>query len=95
MIQTSRRGFITGLISFAVTAPAIVKASSLMPVKAIEPELFIFRIRTSLPQATWRRINESSLDLSIDWPKFNQAMALIDNSGPGPTLADIVRKVAK
>jgi len=32
MIEQSRRGFITGLISL-VTAPAIVRASSLMPVK--------------------------------------------------------------
>lgn len=34
MIQTNRRGFLTGLISFAATAPAIVRAASLMPVKA-------------------------------------------------------------
>lgn len=31
--MTTRRGFITGLISFAVTAPAIVRATSLMPIK--------------------------------------------------------------
>ena len=36
MIQPSRRGFITGLIAFAA-APAIVRASSLMPVKAFDP----------------------------------------------------------
>jgi hypothetical protein len=29
----SRRGFITGLIAFTASAPAIVKAESLMPVK--------------------------------------------------------------
>lgn len=34
MIESSRRGFITGLISL-VAAPAIVRAGSLMPVKAI------------------------------------------------------------
>lgn len=34
MIATSRRGFITGLIAFAA-APAIVRAESLMPVKAL------------------------------------------------------------
>lgn len=33
----SRRGFISGLISF-VAAPAIVRASSLMPIKALETE---------------------------------------------------------
>lgn len=39
MADTSRRGLITGLIAFAVTAPAIVRAGSLMPVKQmIEPE---------------------------------------------------------
>lgn len=34
----SRRSIITGLISL-VAAPAIVRAGSLMPVKAIQPEL--------------------------------------------------------
>ena len=38
MIEQSRRGFITGLISFAATAPAIVRAASLMPVKAMRPD---------------------------------------------------------
>lgn len=38
-----RRSLITGLISF-VAAPAIVRASSLMPIKAI-------------PQATWRMVH--------------------------------------
>jgi hypothetical protein len=33
----NRRSLITGLISFAVTAPAIVRAASLMPVKVITP----------------------------------------------------------
>jgi hypothetical protein len=35
----SRRSLITGLISF-VAAPAIVRASNLMPVKVMEPEFF-------------------------------------------------------
>ncbi len=35
--QPSRRSFITGLVSLAVTAPAIVKAASLMPVKLMLP----------------------------------------------------------
>jgi hypothetical protein len=36
--MTTRRGFITGLIALGVTAPAIVRAGSLMPVKTmIEP----------------------------------------------------------
>src|SRR6266576_2860771 len=33
LVKPTRRGFITGLISLGVTAPAIVRASSLMPVK--------------------------------------------------------------
>lgn len=35
----SRRSLITGLIAFGVTAPAIVRAASLMPVKAMKPIL--------------------------------------------------------
>jgi len=34
-LVTSRRGFIGGLFALAVTAPTIVRASSLMPVKRI------------------------------------------------------------
>jgi len=34
VIETSRRGFITGLISL-VAAPAIVRVASIMPVKAM------------------------------------------------------------
>jgi hypothetical protein len=34
MIESSRRGFIAGLAGLIVTAPAIVKATSIMPVKA-------------------------------------------------------------
>jgi hypothetical protein len=37
MIST-RRAFLTGLVSL-VASPAIVRASSLMPVKIIEPEI--------------------------------------------------------
>ena len=35
--EVSRRGLITGLIAFGVTAPAIVRATSLMPVKIMRP----------------------------------------------------------
>ena len=37
MIQTSRRSLITGLVSF-LAAPAVVRAASLMPVKALTLE---------------------------------------------------------
>lgn len=39
----SRRSFITGLVAFAA-APAIVRASSLMPVKAIRPDEDIYAL---------------------------------------------------
>lgn len=35
MIDLNRRSLIKGLVSFAVAAPAIVRAESLMPVKAL------------------------------------------------------------
>ena len=38
MLQTSRRSLITGLVSFLV-APAVVRAASLMPVKALPTTL--------------------------------------------------------
>lgn len=42
MIKASRRGFLSGLIAFGVTAPAIVRATSLMPVKQMigAPEIY-------------------------------------------------------
>jgi hypothetical protein len=37
MIETpTRRGFLTGLVAFVAAAPAIVRVSSIMPVKAID-----------------------------------------------------------
>lgn len=42
MIETSRRGFITGLVAL-VAAPAIVRAGSLMPVKPFVDEAAITR----------------------------------------------------
>lgn len=61
--MTTRRGFITGLISFAVTAPAIVRATSLMPVKVmVEP------IKWPLyNEASTITLSEFSSMRSIDW----------------------------
>jgi hypothetical protein len=36
----NRRSLITGLIGLGITAPAIIRASSLMPVKVMEPTLY-------------------------------------------------------
>ncbi len=69
--MTTRRGFITGLISF-VAAPAIVRAGSLMPVRGIiqptsmlsdliysdaSPPIGPMIFRTGLPVIIWRRLN--------------------------------------
>lgn len=42
MIEPSRRGFITGLIAFAATAPAIVRAANIMPVKSVDFDFWEF-----------------------------------------------------
>lgn len=74
MAEMNRRGLITGLVSFAA-APAIVRSTSLMPIKSIkyvwcydrenniwEPVTsHVFRLRTQLPQATWRLIHKGYL----------------------------------
>ena len=49
-----RRKFLTGLASL-IAAPAIVRVSSLMPVRGIVQPLIA---RTELPQSTWRTYNE-------------------------------------
>lgn len=57
-VTASRRGFLGGLIGI-IAAPAIVRAASLMPVRA--PKLidagheFVFR--TSIPAGAWRQYN--------------------------------------
>jgi len=48
----NRRSLITGLISFAVTAPAIVRAASLMPVKVMTAEELSENLINTLYQ-TW------------------------------------------
>lgn len=52
----SRRGLITGLISLAA-APAIVRASSLMPVKVMEPTLTSQQILDELFATTLKNMN--------------------------------------
>lgn len=49
-----RRGFIAG-IGALIAAPAIVRASSLMPVRAPK---HIYELRTLLPSGTWRMYNK-------------------------------------
>ncbi len=72
MIKPTRRGFITGLISLAVTAPAIVRISSLMPIKNMfigneplinfEGEDFIFTARNTLYPSFKMELLEMSAD---------------------------------
>lgn len=55
-IIASRRGFIAGLGAL-IAAPPIVRASSLMQIRAI-PHRFI--LRTSLPAYSWRMFNQGA-----------------------------------
>jgi hypothetical protein len=63
--QPSRRGFITGLGALFISAPAIVRASSLMPIKALSPELLVGdiysleRLRNLLLPGLWKITNSS------------------------------------
>lgn len=51
-----RRGFLTGLTAI-IAAPAIVRASSLMPIKAEQVIVpFRFSVRTAIPSKTWRML---------------------------------------
>jgi hypothetical protein len=63
--MTSRRGFITGLISF-VAAPAIVRASSIMPVHSIKMPLEnVFQALVQHPNTTATEILERFANLGI------------------------------
>ena len=52
LIAPTRRGFLTGLGAALITAPAIVRAGSLMPVKALPSEFWGKSIH-DLPGAYW------------------------------------------
>lgn len=64
---TSRRGFLTGLVGL-VAAPAIVRASSLMPVKVVEPDWILpnygsnlwAHVRNDKPIGRWITCTEIS-----------------------------------
>lgn len=57
--QPSRRGFITGLIAFAATAPAIVRAGSLMPVKVMDPAPAILVATDEMLALLYRRMAQA------------------------------------
>ena len=65
-MQISRRGLITGLVSF-VAAPAIVRASSLMPVKAFDlGPMTATEVR--LRQEQWYKVFSDTAELLIRPP---------------------------
>lgn len=55
MIDTSRRSLITGLISL-VAAPAIVRATSLMPVKSMNETVWDYAIDFASPNGDWTAV---------------------------------------
>jgi hypothetical protein len=71
-----RRGFITGLIALGVSAPAIVRAGSLMPVKVmitrieIDERLMWRFTGVELPPTKWRMVNQG-------WPPNNYLNDLV------------------
>jgi len=66
-----RRAFITGLFS-SLAAPAIVRASSLMPVKALIIEPDIYFLRASI----WAESNKFLK--TVKWVKIDQVTGIHD-----------------
>ena len=62
MPMISRRGLLTGLVSFAAASPAIVRAASIMPVRAI-PRDVIYVNRTAGTLNDLFRMREEGLFL--------------------------------
>lgn len=70
----NRRGFLIGATATLVTAPAIVRAASLMPVRVM-PEIYgispalnqlqWFPFRAPIPTHAWRKINEGILPVLV------------------------------
>jgi hypothetical protein len=69
MIESSRRGFITGLISL-VTAPAIVRATNIMPVKAVR-----YLSNEEIVNVALRRLSEENRFLEAMNDKFLMDLA--------------------
>jgi len=79
-MNIGRRGFITGLISLAA-APAIVRASSLMPVKVMEPVDPLALVQQHLDAAYARLRDDLNRELYGDhvarfWYSSNQEPVL-------------------
>lgn len=65
----ARRGFLTGVFS-AMAAPAIVRAASLMPVKALPPEVY-----TLPPEIFMQNICTAAIDpamVTMDFSTIGQ-----------------------
>jgi hypothetical protein len=52
-IDLSRRGFLGGLGAVLIVAPAIVRATSLMPVKVLEEQIGFRSMLEDIPGAYW------------------------------------------
>ncbi len=82
--MTTRRSFITGLISF-VAAPAIVRAGSLMPVKVMEPTLSIEDILRQRMDAAYAVMQDNlNRNLYGDLPVIDYAKAALRTVGEWP-----------
>lgn len=66
-MTSTRRSLITGLVSL-IAAPAIVRAGSLMPVKALEPIRY-WRILMPAADFVFTQTGPKSIEWSaLDWP---------------------------
>lgn len=67
----ARRNFLIGLGAGIITAPAIVRAASLMPVKAIKPVLRGPIVQVYAGGITWVDAEyEIRLADALDWPRI-------------------------
>lgn len=86
----SRRGFFTGLAAVAVTAPAIVRAASLMPVKRMlilpdgldnrfEAYTSMFKWQREVIALDWRYVTRiNTCEVLKCYAKIDHALALED-----------------
>ena len=70
--MTSRRGFLSSILGLAA-APAIVSASSIMRVRPVEPEIFVYKasgrynlawMKHPVTDTSWMAVEESDLILT-------------------------------
>jgi hypothetical protein len=79
---SSRRGFLAGLVASAFAAPAIVRAASLMPVKAMPPVETLEELLRARMDDAYRVVARNIAAIMFGFPVDHPAIMSIEFDAP-------------